>query len=63
MSTGMQDPREEEASDQELVSGFEMHLEETRQHVKNIEAAFEKLGEEPKAEKCPGIDGIKEGTR
>ena len=50
---------QEEASDQELASGFESHLEETRQHVKNIEAAFEQLGEEPKAENCPGIDGIK----
>ena len=49
----------EEASDEELTLGFEDHLEETRQHVKNIEQAFEQLGEEPSAEKCPGIDGIK----
>ena len=49
----------EEASDDELTLGFEEHLEETRQHVKNIEQAFEQLGEEPKAEQCPGIDGIK----
>ncbi len=49
----------EEASDEELKVGFEEHLEETRQHVKNIEQAFEQLGEEPKAEKCPGIEGIK----
>ena len=49
----------EEASDEELQLGFEEHLEETRQHVKNIEQAFERLGEKPKAEKCPGIDGIK----
>ena len=50
---------QEEASDEELALGFEEHLEETRQHVKNLESAFEKLGETPKAEKCPGIDGIK----
>ena len=49
----------EEASDEELALGFEEHLEETRQHVKNIEQAFEQLGEEPSAEKCPGIEGIK----
>ena len=49
----------EEASDEELTLGFEEHLEETRQHVKNIEQVFEQLGEEPKAEQCPGIDGIK----
>ena len=50
---------QEEASDEELASGFEEHLEETRQHVKNIEQAFDALGEPAKAEKCPGIEGIK----
>jgi ferritin-like metal-binding protein YciE len=48
-----------EASDDELSSGFADHLEETRQHVKNLEQAFEALGEPAKAEKCPGIEGIK----
>jgi ferritin-like metal-binding protein YciE len=28
--------------------------------VKNVERAFERLGEKPTAEKCPGIDGIKQ---
>jgi ferritin-like metal-binding protein YciE len=51
---------QEEASDQELALGFEEHLDETRQHVKNVERAFETLGEKPAAEKCPGIDGIKQ---
>jgi ferritin-like metal-binding protein YciE len=51
---------QEEASDEELSLGFEEHLAETQQHVKNIEAAFEQLGEKPKAEKCPGIEGIKQ---
>ena len=50
---------QEEASDEELASGFADHLEETRQHVKNVEQAFEALGEPAKAEKCPGIEGIK----
>ena len=49
----------EEASDDELRAGFEQHLEETRQHVRNVEKAFEALGEKAKAEKCPGIEGIK----
>jgi ferritin-like metal-binding protein YciE len=49
----------EEASDEELASGFADHLEETRQHVKNLEQAFEVLGEPATAEKCPGIEGIK----
>jgi ferritin-like metal-binding protein YciE len=50
---------QEEASDEELAHGFGDHLEETRQHVKKIEQAFDALGEEAKAEKCPGIEGIK----
>ena len=50
---------QEEASDDELAEGFGTHLEETRQHVKNLEQAFAALGEPAKAEKCPGIEGIK----
>ena len=49
----------DEASDDKLRAGFEAHLEETKQHVKNVEQAFSKLGEKPSAEKCPAIDGIK----
>jgi len=48
-----------EATDEELRAGFESHLEETEQHVTNIEQVFESIGEKPKAEKCPGMDGIK----
>ena len=51
---------QEEATDSELAKGFESHLEQTKQHVKNLEQAFEALGEPAKAEKCPGIDGIKQ---
>jgi ferritin-like metal-binding protein YciE len=50
---------QEEASDDELARGFGDHLEETRQHVKNVELAFEELGEPAKAEKCAAIEGIK----
>jgi ferritin-like metal-binding protein YciE len=48
----------QEATDSELTSALEKHLAETEQHVTNVEAAFEAIGEKPKAEKCPGIDGI-----
>ena len=44
---------------QEATDAFEKHLSETEQHVTNIEKAFEMVGEPAKAEKCPGIDGIK----
>ncbi len=49
----------EEAQDAELKDGFEQHLEETRGHVRNVEEVFRTLGETPRAEKCPGIEGIK----
>lgn len=51
---------QKEASDRELALGFQHHLDETQQHVKNVEQAFEMLGEKPTAEKCPGIEGIKQ---
>ena len=51
---------QDEASDEELAQGFADHLEETRKHVNNVEQAFEALGEQAKAEKCPGIEGIKQ---
>jgi ferritin-like metal-binding protein YciE len=49
-----------EASDRMLKQGFEQHLEQTRQHSTNLEAVFDALGERPKAEACPGIEGIKQ---
>jgi ferritin-like metal-binding protein YciE len=49
----------QEATDSTLRDAFEKHLGETEQHVTNIEKAFEMVGERAKAEKCPGIEGIK----
>jgi ferritin-like metal-binding protein YciE len=51
---------EKEATDQELADSFNEHQAETEQHVANLEQAFEELGEKVKAEKCPGIEGIKQ---
>ena len=48
-----------EATDPELREGFEHHLDETREQIANLEQVFEELGEKPKAQKCPGIEGIK----
>ena len=50
----------EEVTDDELTKAFEHHLDETRQHVSNLEQVFRGLGVPAKGEKCPGIDGIKE---
>jgi ferritin-like metal-binding protein YciE len=50
---------EREASDSELAKGFQQHTRETEKQVENLQKAFQKLGEPAKAEKCPGIEGIK----
>ena len=48
-----------EATDPDLRSSFEHHLTETKQQVENLKAVFDSLGEKPKPERCPGIEGIK----
>jgi ferritin-like metal-binding protein YciE len=48
-----------EVSDEEFKSGLESHLEETRQHVANVEKVFELVGEEPEVETCVGFEGLK----
>ncbi len=48
----------DEASDSELRTDLEGHLEQTKGHVDRLEKVFEALDEPAKGEKCPGIDGI-----
>jgi ferritin-like metal-binding protein YciE len=49
----------EEVSDEEFRSGLESHLEQTRQHVANVEEVFELLGEAPQEEECIGFEGLR----
>lgn len=50
------------AGDASLKAAFKDHLKETRTHVTRLEKAFKKLGKEPKAHTCKGMQGlIKEG--
>jgi ferritin-like metal-binding protein YciE len=42
----------------ELKKALEMHLAETKNHVKRVEQVFQMLGVEPEAVTCPAIDGI-----
>ena len=45
-----------------LKSAFKDHLKQTKTHVTRLEKAFKKLGKEPKAHMCKGMEGlIKEG--
>ena len=48
----------EEATDDELRTGFTEHLEQTRAQVDRIKKSFASLGEKASAEQCPGIEGI-----
>jgi ferritin-like metal-binding protein YciE len=48
------------ASSDELRSGFEEHLEQTKEHVQRLEQIFEMLGESPKGKKCKGMEGLVE---
>lgn len=49
---------EKEIRDKEFKQGVHAHLEQTKGHAEKVEQAFEKLGEKPKAEKCPGLEGL-----
>jgi ferritin-like metal-binding protein YciE len=50
------------ATNEELRSGFEEHLEQTKGHVSRLEQIFEDLDEKPTGKKCAGMQGlVKEG--
>jgi ferritin-like metal-binding protein YciE len=46
------------ASSEELREGFEMHLEQTEEHVRRLEQVFEIFGEKAKAKKCEAMAGL-----
>jgi ferritin-like metal-binding protein YciE len=50
------------ASDQELVDGFNAHLEVTKEHAKRLEQIFDMIGEAPAKVKSESIRGIEEDT-
>lgn len=46
------------ATSEELRSGFENHLEQTKEHVRRLEQVFNGLGEKAKGKKCKGMQGL-----
>ena len=46
------------ASDEEVRTAFEEHLEETRGHVERLERAFELMDKTAESKPCKGIRGI-----
>jgi ferritin-like metal-binding protein YciE len=47
-----------EIKNSEFKEKIRHHLEETKQHVTNLERVFELLGEEPKPDKSHAVDGL-----
>lgn len=48
------------ASHEELKEGFQMHLEETREHVDRLDRCFQLLGEKARGKKCHAMEGLVE---
>lgn len=48
----------DKATNPELRSGFEQHLQETRGQIDRLEQVFRQHGVEPEQATCPAIDGI-----
>jgi ferritin-like metal-binding protein YciE len=46
------------ASNPELQTAFEEHLEQTRTHVDRLTKIFQDMGEKPRAKRCAGMEGI-----
>jgi ferritin-like metal-binding protein YciE len=49
---------ESESQDEAIKAVFATHLEETRGHVKNVEAVFGLIDKKPSAQTCKGILGL-----
>jgi ferritin-like metal-binding protein YciE len=50
------------ATSDQLRTGFEEHLEQTKGHVERLTEIFDALGEKPTGKKCPAMMGlVKEG--
>jgi ferritin-like metal-binding protein YciE len=50
---------EQETQDEQLKQAFGEHLEQTRQHVQQVQAAFAELGAEPAGQDAAGLEGLK----
>jgi ferritin-like metal-binding protein YciE len=55
---------QQEAHDTELRRNLAQHHRETQQQIRNLERAFDALGEDHEEQSCPAIDGLqKEGEQ
>lgn len=51
------------ASDKKLAEAITAHLEQTKQHVERVEAAFDDTGKAAKAKKCDAMAGLIEEAK
>jgi ferritin-like metal-binding protein YciE len=49
----------QEVQNDDLKSALEQHHDETKQHVTNVQEAFQALGAEPEGKAAPGFEGLK----
>jgi len=47
-----------ESSDRDIRKAFTRHRKETQGQIKRLEKIFKTLGQKPRAETCPGIEGL-----
>jgi ferritin-like metal-binding protein YciE len=46
------------ATSADLKQCFEMHLQQTREHIRKLESVFKGMGTDPKRESCKAMQGI-----
>jgi ferritin-like metal-binding protein YciE len=46
------------ATNRDLATGLQAHLEETKKQIERLDKVFEKLGKQPSGTDCPAIDGL-----
>jgi ferritin-like metal-binding protein YciE len=49
----------QEVQNDDLKSALQQHHGETKQHVANVQQAFQELGETPEGKDAPGLEGLK----
>ena len=47
-----------ESADRDVKKAYTQHRKETQGQIKRLEKVFKQLGRKPKAETCPGIEGL-----
>ncbi|HEU4641867.1 MAG TPA: ferritin-like domain-containing protein [Gemmatimonadaceae bacterium] len=48
----------EKATHPALKDAFQLHVEQTQQHIDRLQRIFTMLGERPSGEKCKGMEGL-----